>query len=101
MRHIGDWRGREIGAAQSTGSRVVALVDYADGMLTAELDSWPPPEILQKLYKSRQSRAFSSVDVRRLSDDLCQDPQRTCSFTWTLMLRSPAGLSDTTISKTT
>ena len=70
VRPILDWRGREVSVAESKKGGVIAFADYADGLMQAPVRNWPPPEILQKLYKSRQARAFSESDLSQLSAKL-------------------------------
>jgi hypothetical protein len=52
-----DWNGKEIESAISGGGvRVVA--HPFDNLISTGCSPWPPPEVLQKLYQSRQVRAF-------------------------------------------
>jgi hypothetical protein len=67
---IPDWHGREVCVAESKKGGVVAFADYADGLIRTTRSKWPPPEILQKLYKSRQARAFGESDQVELSAKL-------------------------------
>jgi len=54
---IKDWNGKEIPLAVSKGGvRVVA--HPFDNLIQTGCDPWPPSEIIQKLYESRQVRAF-------------------------------------------
>src|SRR5438876_11492245 len=64
MTTISDWRGREIEIATSVGG-VRAVVDPWDGLVRTGVAPWPPPELVQKLYQSRQSRAFRGVALER------------------------------------
>jgi len=57
MSLIADWRGREIQVARSSGG-VLAVADPWDNVISTGVRPWPPPELVQKLYKSRQVRAF-------------------------------------------
>jgi hypothetical protein len=41
-----------------------------DNLIRTGISSWPPPEIIQKLYKSRQSRAFEGKDLAIATSDL-------------------------------
>jgi hypothetical protein len=60
-----DWNNREIEVATSRGG-VVAVADYSDNLIrTAE--PWPPPPVVQKLYESRQSRAFDDEELSVLT----------------------------------
>jgi hypothetical protein len=59
METIRNWRGEGIEVAQSRGG-VKAVVDPFGGLLKGGVRPWPPPELVQKLYRSNQIRAFSS-----------------------------------------
>lgn len=52
-----DWNGRDIIVARSKGG-VVAVADVSDNLIRVSEVPWPPPAIVQKLYESRQTRAF-------------------------------------------
>ena len=52
-----DWNGREIEVARSKGG-VIAVADVSDNLIRVDDVPWPPPAVVQKLYESRQSRAF-------------------------------------------
>jgi hypothetical protein len=54
---VEDWNGREIEVARSKGG-VIAVADVSDNLIRVDEVPWPPPAIVQKLYESRQSRAF-------------------------------------------
>lgn len=54
---IKDWNNREIKVVQSAGG-VIAIVNPYDNLVSTNIFPWPPSEIIQKLYKSRQERAF-------------------------------------------
>ena len=57
-----DWNGREVPSAQSRGG-IVALADFSDNLIRVHGVPWPPPPVVQKLYESRQSRAFDEEDL--------------------------------------
>jgi len=61
METIMNWRGESIQVARSKGG-TLAVVDPFDNLIRAGIRPWPPPEILQKLYQSRQVRAFDGQD---------------------------------------
>jgi hypothetical protein len=61
MSRLLDWRGAEIEVVSSTGG-VLATADVWENLIRTGISPWPPPELLQKLYESRQSRAFSGED---------------------------------------
>ncbi len=60
MPQIEDWRGWPIEVAISTGG-VVAVVDPWANVISTGVRPWPPPELIQKIYQSRQARAFADV----------------------------------------
>ena len=51
------WNEIEIGLAISKGG-VLAASHPFDNLISTGISPWPTPEILQKLYESRQARAF-------------------------------------------
>lgn len=66
---LADWNGRSIRVARSRGG-VIATADFSDNLIRTATAPWPPPAVVQKLYESRQSRAFDpdglAVAVKRL-----------------------------------
>jgi hypothetical protein len=58
MESIENWRGELIPVARSRGG-VVACADPLANVLRGDVSPWPPPELVQKLYQSRQVRAFA------------------------------------------
>src|SRR5581483_4690440 len=63
MHQITDWRGAVVDVALSSGG-VRAVSNPWDNVIRTGVHPWPPPELLQKVYQSRQVRAFSG-DERR------------------------------------
>jgi len=61
-----DWRGRTVTLAKSRGG-VPAFTDPLAGLVRGDVIPWPPPEITQKLYKSRQQQAFSGADEKAVT----------------------------------
>lgn len=57
-----DWNGNIIPVARSKGG-VKAVAHPFDNLIHAGFNAWPSPEIVQKLYKSRQFRAFEGKDL--------------------------------------
>src|SRR4051794_38351564 len=57
-----DWNGREFRLVRSKGG-VAAVSDFADNLIRDERLPWPPPPVVQKLYESRQSRAFIGAEL--------------------------------------
>jgi len=62
MTSICNWSGRRIEVATSKGG-VRAVVDPWDGLVRTGVVPWPPAELIQKLYQSRQVRAFREADL--------------------------------------
>ncbi len=58
---IEDWNGRRIDAAKSAGG-VLAVADPWDNVVKTGVRPWPPPELIQKVYQSRQARAFVGAE---------------------------------------
>jgi len=58
-----DWNGNEIKCARSKGGVIVTAHPY-DNLIRTACHPWPPPELVQKLYQSRQIRAFQGEDYR-------------------------------------
>lgn len=56
-----DWRGTEVEVAKSAGG-VLALSNPWDNLVRSGVLPWPPAELVQKLYQSRQIRAFRGPD---------------------------------------
>jgi hypothetical protein len=54
---IANWNGRTVQAAQSRGN-VVALVDFSENLMQVDDLPWPPPAIVQKLFRSLHETAF-------------------------------------------
>ena len=58
-----DWNQTEIACARSKGGVIVTAHPF-DNLIRTGCTPWPPPEIVQKLYQSRQVRAFTGKDER-------------------------------------
>ena len=56
-----DWDGNEIRTVKSAGG-VFALENVWQNVIRPEGLPWPPPELVQKIYQSRQIRAFRGSD---------------------------------------
>jgi hypothetical protein len=50
-----DWNGRAIPVSHSKGGVKAVSYPYAN-LIRTGFTAWPPPEIVQRLYKSRQFR---------------------------------------------
>jgi len=61
MRQVESWRSTPIELAESRGG-VLAVSRLSDNLITTGVSPWPPPEIAQKTYGSRQARAFHGAD---------------------------------------
>lgn len=55
-----NWNGKKINFAKSKGGVIVVSHPF-DNLISVNGIPWPPPEIIQKLYKSRQVRAFEGA----------------------------------------
>jgi hypothetical protein len=64
-----DWNGRAVLSARSRGG-IVALADFNDNLIRVPGVPWPPPAIVQKLYESRQSRAFDGEELALVTGGL-------------------------------
>jgi hypothetical protein len=61
MARVPDWRGRDVDVAVSAGG-VRALASPWDNVVSTGVSPWPPPELVQKIYQSRQVQAFVGAD---------------------------------------
>lgn len=57
-----DWNQREIPATCSRGG-VCAVADFLDNLIRVPDAPWPPGSIVQKLYESRQARAYDEASL--------------------------------------
>lgn len=64
-----NWKGEEIPAIRSKGG-TLAVCDPMDNLIKADAIPWPPPEIVQKLYQSRQINSFRESDHHDLIKSL-------------------------------
>jgi hypothetical protein len=69
MERIQNWRGEKIGVARSKGGTLVVINPF-DNLVRGDISLWPPPEIVQKLYKSRQVRAFEGLTRKEVTQVL-------------------------------
>lgn len=58
-----DWRGKEVEEAKSRGG-VIALANPLDNVIRPDGIPWPPPELVQKLYRSERVEDFSGADQK-------------------------------------
>lgn len=64
-----DWNGQEIAIALSRGGVTVTTHPF-DNLIRSGCSPWPPSEILQKLYQSRQLRAFAGAEAQLCTSGL-------------------------------
>jgi hypothetical protein len=64
-----NWNGEEVEVAQSRGG-VIVLVNPYHNLISTRISPWPPSEVVQKLYNSRQQRAFSGEELRKATEFL-------------------------------
>jgi hypothetical protein len=96
--YLKDWNGREIIGARSTG-RVLVVADPMDNLISTGVSPWPPPEIVQKLYCSRQERAFDPDDLATITQ-LASATTATCSHSIAKMRLPGQSLEPLTIAVT-
>jgi hypothetical protein len=65
MTTIRNWHNETMEVARSSGG-VLATVNPWQNVISTGVRPWPAPELIQKIYQSRQVRAFSG-DERRLA----------------------------------
>ena len=59
-----DWRNKPIEVAKSSGG-VLAVADPWNNVIRTGVRPWPAPELIQKVYQSRQVRAFADAERGR------------------------------------
>jgi hypothetical protein len=96
---IENWNSVAVEAARSRGG-VLALARVRDNLITTGIDVWPPPEILQKLYQSRQARAFDPDELAILTTDLgyycdLQSVHSEDAITWSYL--APVATSEASV----
>jgi hypothetical protein len=82
------WLGHEVQLAQSAGG-VLAFANPWDGVVHGRVSPWPPPELTQKLYKSKQGNAFRGADTNVATEVLgyycdLQSVHSEDAVTWSL-----------------
>jgi len=60
-----NWNHQEVEILTSKGG-VIVLANPYDNLVTTGVEPWPPAEVVQKLYQSRQTRAFSEEQKENL-----------------------------------
>ena len=66
---IPDWNGKSVNVIRSKGG-VLALYDFTDNLIKVSPSGCPPPEVLQKLYKSEKLWAFPEEDQSLVCEKL-------------------------------
>ena len=66
---LANWNGRDMAVVRSRGGVLAAANPY-DNLVSSGISPWPPAEIVQKLYQSRQLRAFDEQSAATLSERL-------------------------------
>jgi len=61
-----DWNGKDIGIVVSKVG-VIVLANPNANLITNGVEAWPPSEIVQKLYQSRQERTFADDQQEMLN----------------------------------
>jgi hypothetical protein len=70
VRSIEHWSGTgRIEVAESAGG-VLATLHPLDNVVRGEVNPWPPPELIQKLYASDRWRGRSVADEERARESL-------------------------------
>lgn len=69
MKMIPDWNGHPIEIVKSRGG-VIATARPEENLVRTGISPWPPPEIVQKLYQSRQLRAFDEDNSKAATHSL-------------------------------
>ena len=62
MKTLPNWNGDDVILANSKGG-VLAFTEPLEGLLRGNVEVWPPPEILQKLYKSNHEKDYEGEDL--------------------------------------
>jgi len=102
LNELADWNGNIIPIAHSKGG-VKAVAHPFDNLVHTGIANWPPPEIVQKLYKSRHDEAFEGKDLEIATSGLgyycdLQSLHSEDAFTWSVfgtIARSPQGIIET------
>ncbi len=64
-----DWKDKEIPIVKSRGGKI-SVCNYEDNLIIPKSAVWPNPDIVKKLYKSNQSKAFDREALEALSAKL-------------------------------
>jgi len=67
MEQLADWNDQPIHIARSKRDKVIAVADWERNVIRTGVQPWPPAPLVQKLYESRQKRAFVDEDLSGLS----------------------------------
>lgn len=99
---VADWNGNIVPLAHSKGG-VKAVAHPFDNLVRTGISAWPPPEIVQKLYKSRHSLAFDGKDLEIATSGLgyycdLQSLHSEDAITWSVfgtIARAPQNILET------
>lgn len=69
MKTISDWNGNSIQIVKSRGGVITTAVPE-ENLVRSGISPWPPAEIVQKLYQSRQLRAFDEDNSKVATNSL-------------------------------
>lgn len=69
MKTILNWNNKPIEVACSRGG-TLAVINPSDNLVVTGMSLWPCPEITQKLYQSRQVRAYDPPDLQAVTQVL-------------------------------
>lgn len=98
MEQIKDWQGSPIEVVKRKGG-VLAVADPWNNVIRTGVRPWPPPELIQKIYQSRQVRAYAdserAIATAKLSfysdlQSLHSEDAVTWSFFGPLVYATPA-----------
>jgi hypothetical protein len=83
-----DWKDKEIPIARSRGGKI-SVCNYADNLIIPKSAVWPHPDIVKKLHKSNQSKAFDPEGLKALKAKLgfycdLQSLRSEDAITWTV-----------------
>jgi len=71
MQSILNWKNEIINVVASKGkSKVLAVINPFDNLITTGMSIWPPPEIIQKMYKSKQEEAYENTALESVKSAL-------------------------------
>ena len=89
-----NWHGEPMKVARSSGG-VLAAVNPSHHVIRTGIRPWPAPKLIQKIYQSRQARAFSGDEHRLATATLgfysdLQSIHNEDAITWSTWRSQPA-----------